>query len=69
MSLITTAWGFGLVAGPAIGGILTDPQYIPEFMMGFPYLLPNIVTCVIGLVALVLSYIDPLAAVQAAACS
>ena len=57
MSLITTAWGFGLVAGPAIGGILTDPKFIPEFMSGFPYLLPNLVTCFIGLVSMVLAYI------------
>ena len=48
------AWGLGLVVGPAIGGVLTDPATVPQWRhSAYPYLLPSIVCAAAGLVATV----------------
>ncbi|KAL9235174.1 hypothetical protein vseg_009961 [Gypsophila vaccaria] len=50
MSVITTAWGIGLIIGPALGGLLAQPaekypQFIsPDSLFGrFPYFLPCLI--------------------------
>ncbi|XP_072975084.1 protein ZINC INDUCED FACILITATOR-LIKE 1-like isoform X1 [Typha angustifolia] len=47
LSLVSTAWGIGLIVGPAIGGYLAQPAekypsiFSPESFLGrFPYFLP-----------------------------
>ncbi|CAN0223141.1 unnamed protein product [Pylaiella littoralis] len=56
MSFVTGCWSFGLVIGPAFGGLLAQPvQHFPAIFSEsgpfgrFPYLLPNIVGASIAL--------------------
>ncbi|XP_021836010.1 protein ZINC INDUCED FACILITATOR-LIKE 1 [Spinacia oleracea] len=60
MSVITTAWGIGLIIGPALGGLLSQPaekypQIVSkESLFGrFPYLLPCLCTSFLAAVVAV----------------
>ncbi|XP_074310751.1 protein ZINC INDUCED FACILITATOR-LIKE 1-like [Silene latifolia] len=53
MSVITTAWGIGLVIGPALGGLLAQPAekypgiFSEDSLFGrFPYFLPCLITSI-----------------------
>ncbi|KAK9667741.1 hypothetical protein RND81_13G008400 [Saponaria officinalis] len=55
MSVITTAWGIGLVVGPALGGFLAQPAekypsiFTNDSLFGrYPYLLPCLVISVLA---------------------
>lgn len=61
MSLVSGMWGVGQVVGPACGGLLYhQPEASPVarvesdagLLGSFPHLLPNLVGCVVGAVAL-----------------
>ncbi|XP_066360231.1 protein ZINC INDUCED FACILITATOR-LIKE 1-like isoform X5 [Miscanthus floridulus] len=59
LSLVSTAWGIGLIIGPALGGYLALPAekfpdiFSPESFFGrFPYFLPCLCTSVFATVAL-----------------
>lgn len=61
MSIIGSAWGSGLIVGPAIGGLLYDPaqQYGSVFAASatwrrFPALLPSLVSVVLAAVGVLL---------------
>uniref|UniRef100_A0A7N0T7C4 Major facilitator superfamily (MFS) profile domain-containing protein n=2 Tax=Kalanchoe fedtschenkoi TaxID=63787 RepID=A0A7N0T7C4_KALFE len=63
LSTISTAWGLGLIIGPAIGGFLAQPaeKYPYWFPQGslfgrFPYFLPCLVISALALVAVVSCY-------------
>ncbi|XP_021739955.1 protein ZINC INDUCED FACILITATOR-LIKE 1-like [Chenopodium quinoa] len=63
MSMITTAWGIGLIIGPALGGLLSQPAekypqiFSQESLFGrFPYFLPCLVTSVFAAVNTVGSF-------------
>ncbi|XP_065842032.1 uncharacterized protein [Oscarella lobularis] len=62
MAYVTAAWGMGLVAGQALGGLLAEPvrQYPGVFPRGFletfPYFLPSAVTTFFLILGLVLVY-------------
>lgn len=58
MSVITTAWGIGLIIGPALGGLLAQPaEKYPEIISKdslfgrFPYLLPCLIPSMFGVLA------------------
>ncbi|XP_031126663.1 protein ZINC INDUCED FACILITATOR-LIKE 1-like [Ipomoea triloba] len=60
MSVISTAWGIGLVIGPALGGFLAQPAdkypniFSKEGLFGrFPYFLPCLLISLLALVVLV----------------
>ncbi|XP_074310752.1 protein ZINC INDUCED FACILITATOR-LIKE 1-like [Silene latifolia] len=60
MSVVTTAWGIGLIIGPALGGLLAQPaEKYPEIfsedsLFGrFPYFLPCLITSIFALVVTV----------------
>ncbi|XP_043693478.1 protein ZINC INDUCED FACILITATOR-LIKE 1-like isoform X1 [Telopea speciosissima] len=59
-SLVSTAWGIGLIIGPALGGFLSQPaekypNIFPEKSLfgRFPYLLPCLVTSVFAVAVFV----------------
>eukprot|EP01137_Pigoraptor_chileana_P005423 Opistho-2@48465 len=61
MSIVGTAWGIGLIMGPAVGGILSEPAlkhphiFSANSLFGkFPYLLPCLFSVGLSLIALVL---------------
>ena len=61
MGVITGTWSFGLIIGPAIGGLLAHPaENIPsifghsQFLTTYPYFLPNFVTALTGIIGFVL---------------
>ncbi|XP_021714684.1 protein ZINC INDUCED FACILITATOR-LIKE 1-like [Chenopodium quinoa] len=63
MSMITTAWGIGLIIGPALGGLLSQPaekypqMFSPESLFGrFPYFLPCLITSAFAAVITVGSF-------------
>ncbi|KAJ7387199.1 hypothetical protein OS493_004169 [Desmophyllum pertusum] len=63
VSVILTAWNFGLVIGPAIGGYLAEPaqKYPNVFQKGsifdkFAFFLPCLFNCVVLLISIVLAY-------------
>uniref|UniRef100_A0A803Q474 Major facilitator superfamily (MFS) profile domain-containing protein n=1 Tax=Cannabis sativa TaxID=3483 RepID=A0A803Q474_CANSA len=63
MSIISTAWGIGLVIGPALGGFLAQPAekfpriFSKESLFGrFPYFLPCLVISTFALVVTILCY-------------
>lgn len=63
MGLTTGCWSLGLVVGPALGGLLANPVKLYPTVFGsfkilkkFPYLLPNFVTALFGILGLVLVY-------------
>ncbi|KAK1292574.1 Protein ZINC INDUCED FACILITATOR-LIKE 1 [Acorus calamus] len=60
LSLVSTAWGIGLIIGPALGGFLSQPaeKYPNLFSSGsifarFPYFLPCLVISFFALVVLI----------------
>ncbi|KAF5185882.1 Zinc induced facilitator-like, partial [Thalictrum thalictroides] len=60
LSLVSTAWGIGLIVGPAVGGFLAQPaEKYPdiiskESLLGrFPYLLPCLCISMVGVVVCV----------------
>ena len=54
MTVMIAAWGLGLVVGPALGGVLTDPATVPQWRhSSHPYLLPSIVCAAAGLIAVI----------------
>lgn len=66
MALTTGAWSLGLVVGPAVGGMLSRPceQYPGTFppedhplLALFPYLLPNLFSAAVALIAMVFVYL------------
>ena len=64
MALTTGAWSVGLLVGPAVGGFLARPavQYPKVFgdsalLRQFPYLLPNLFTALVAVIALVLVFL------------
>ncbi|XP_059295917.1 protein ZINC INDUCED FACILITATOR 1-like [Lycium ferocissimum] len=63
ISAVSTAWGLGLVIGPAIGGYLAQPAekyprvFSKESIFGrFPYFLPCLMISVFALAATVMSF-------------
>ena len=61
MGVITGTWSFGLIIGPAIGGLLAHPaENIPsifghsQFLLTYPYFLPNFVTALTGVIGFIL---------------
>lgn len=63
MSVITTAWGIGLIIGPALGGLLAQPaEKYPHLISEgslfgrFPYLLPCLIISVFAVVVTVFSF-------------
>ncbi|XP_065839738.1 uncharacterized protein [Oscarella lobularis] len=62
LAYVTTAWGVGLLIGPAIGGLLAEPvrQYpgvFPEgFLETFPYFLSSAASVFLLLIGLVIIY-------------
>ena len=61
MGLTTGAWSLGLIFGPAIGGYLARPaiKYPSLFEANsifaiFPYLMPNIIIAILGIISLIL---------------
>ncbi|XP_021773414.1 protein ZINC INDUCED FACILITATOR 1-like isoform X2 [Chenopodium quinoa] len=63
MSMITTAWGIGLIIGPALGGLLSQPAekypqiFSQESLFGrFPYFLPCLITSAFAAVITVGSF-------------
>ncbi|EFJ26462.1 hypothetical protein SELMODRAFT_441865 [Selaginella moellendorffii] len=65
LAVVSTAWGFGLVLGPAIGGFLAEPALkYPELFQGslfdrYPYLLPPLCVTVFALLVLVACHFLP----------
>ncbi|KAG2622854.1 protein ZINC INDUCED FACILITATOR-LIKE 1-like isoform X1 [Panicum virgatum] len=60
LSLVSTAWGIGLIIGPALGGYLALPAenfpniFSPDSFFGrFPYFLPCLCTSVFAVVVLI----------------
>ncbi|KAL6905681.1 hypothetical protein ACP4OV_003282 [Aristida adscensionis] len=60
LSLVSTAWGIGLIIGPALGGYLAQPAekfpgvFSPDSFFGrFPYFLPCLCTSVFAICVLV----------------
>jgi len=60
LSLVSTAWGIGLIIGPALGGYLALPAekfpnvFSPDSFFGrFPYLLPCLCSSLFAVVVLV----------------
>ncbi|CAN4118342.1 unnamed protein product [Withania somnifera] len=67
ISAVSTAWGIGLVIGPAIGGYLAQPAekypniFSKESFFGrFPYFLPCLMISVFALAATVMSFWLPI---------
>ncbi|CAM8920203.1 unnamed protein product [Rhodiola kirilowii] len=63
LSMISTAWGLGLIIGPAIGGFLAQPaekypNWFPEESLfeRFPYLLPCILISLLAFAAAISCY-------------
>ena len=68
MGMLTGTWGLGLIFGPAVGGLLSRPTtaypgvfnednlgtYLYRLLCIYPYIIPNVVTAIVSLVALVL---------------
>jgi MFS family permease len=61
MGLTTGAWSLGLIFGPAIGGYLARPAIkypslveADSIFVTFPYLMPNIVIAILGIISLIL---------------
>ncbi|MCL7035454.1 hypothetical protein MKW94_030729 [Papaver nudicaule] len=66
LSLISAAWGIGLVIGPALGGLLAQPaeKYPSLFPQGslfatFPYFLPCLCISILSVASLVASVLLP----------
>ncbi|XP_065840287.1 uncharacterized protein [Oscarella lobularis] len=63
LAYVTTAWGVGLLIGPAVGGLLAEPvrQYPGVFPKGFletfPYFLPSAVSVFLLLIGVVVIYL------------
>uniref|UniRef100_A0A8R7Q159 Major facilitator superfamily (MFS) profile domain-containing protein n=2 Tax=Triticum urartu TaxID=4572 RepID=A0A8R7Q159_TRIUA len=60
LSLVSTAWGIGLIIGPALGGYLALPAekypniFSPDSLFGrFPYFLPCLCTSVFAAIVLI----------------
>lgn len=60
MSYITTSWGVGLIVGPALGGILSEPAtkipslFPPDGLFAqFPFLLPMLAVSVLTFLAMI----------------
>ncbi|PIA48397.1 hypothetical protein AQUCO_01400776v1 [Aquilegia coerulea] len=60
LSLVSTAWGIGLIVGPAVGGFLAQPaEKYPDIISKdslfgrFPYLLPCLCISMVGVVVCV----------------
>lgn len=57
MTIMITAWGLGLILGPALGGTLTDPGVVPAWRKSsYPYLLPCLVFAVCSLFSFVVAF-------------
>jgi hypothetical protein len=60
MTIITTAWGLGMVAGAGMGGILADPTLIESinspFLNAYPYVLPSLLACCMGMLSCIVGY-------------
>ncbi|XP_046557359.1 protein ZINC INDUCED FACILITATOR-LIKE 1-like isoform X2 [Haliotis rubra] len=63
MSMISLAWGAGIILGPATGGYLASPvvkypeTFSPGFFTRFPYIIPAIVTFFVNVIVfLVLAF-------------
>ncbi|KAI4316040.1 hypothetical protein L6164_024058 [Bauhinia variegata] len=64
LSTVSAAWGSGLIIGPALGGFLAQPAdkypntFSKDSIFGrFPYFLPCLVVSLIGLPALIASFL------------
>ncbi|XP_053375166.1 uncharacterized protein LOC128547219 [Mercenaria mercenaria] len=64
MSIISVAWGLGIITGPAVGGYLANPckQYpsvFPSegFFYQFPYMLPSFIAFVVCITAFIIDFI------------
>ena len=53
MAFYSTFWLFGTISGSIIGGLLSDPQGMSEFLDDWPYLLPNVLSAVLSLCSLI----------------
>ncbi|GAA0161455.1 secondary carrier transporter [Lithospermum erythrorhizon] len=63
LTSITTAWGIGLIIGPAIGGFLAQPAdkypalFSADSLFGrFPYFLPSLIISLFALVVTIVSF-------------
>jgi MFS family permease len=61
MSIISIAWGVGVIIGPIIGGLMSDPVkqfgWDVWFFRTFPYLLPCLITAVFTSIGLVTGFL------------
>lgn len=64
MSIISVAWGSGIIAGPAVGGYLANPckrypNIFPSqgFFYKFPYIFPGLFSFVLCLIPFILDFI------------
>ena len=71
MGILTGTWGLGLVVGPAIGGLLSNPienyphictsdvigVHTVQFLTTYPYFLPNLITAMYACIDFLLVYV------------
>lgn len=62
MGTTTGCWSLGLIIGPAVGGLLANPAKLYpktfvdiQLFVDFPYLLPNLITSAVAIIALLLT--------------